>query len=374
MNREVTIPIHLIRTQHHCAYEKEYVAAGIQMLKKKIEETPHFELATLLAKGNLESYEDTAYCRLCNKVLAIYKAKKEPLVRNYTKELVVSGLEATTRFVKLYKDIACRGVQRPVNLTVHADGLFSIQDGLHRTAISKALGHKDIQAQLIFMDSATTRLCNSLQNMYPQDGQKVLYIPIQHPIFSHWTVLRNSARWDIIAPHFSWSGAKVLDIGSYTGYFSHQAALAGATVLGLEPDATRYKQAIQLNKLLRLEVPFLQQSAEGYLQKSSKFDCTIMFSVLHWTLKTKGIKGVRNLLALVSGASPVLFLDMGQSHEPKVRKLEWDGGCTLDNKGVQNLVINNSCYTESKILGCGDTGRTVFKFGRRNRAASPIES
>ena len=193
------------------------------------------------------------------------------------------------------------------------------------------------------------------------NGEKVLYTPIDHPIFNDWKVLRNGTRWSLIEKRFDWKGKNVLDIGCYTGYFSHKIAKLGTSVTGIELNNERLSIARRLNKLLKLNVNFIHADFFQYL-RDKKFDCILFFSILHWILKDKGIDGVRKALDILSSSSPVMFFDMGQDNEPKMRLEEWNHGLTINKDTILDLVISNSKYRYFKHLGTSYTGRDVFKF------------
>jgi len=210
------------------------------------------------------------------------------------------------------------------------------------------------------VDKNLLKLMESLRDWYPENGKKTLYTPICHPVFNDWKVLRDDTRWELIKDEFTWEGKSVLDTGSYTGYFSHNVAKLGGNVTGIEIDDKRLTQAKMINTILESNVEFLYANFFEYL-KGRKFDCILFFSVLHWILKDEGIDGVREALDLLSSCSPVMFLDMGQDNEPKMRLEEWNHGLTINKDTIPDLVISNSKYRYFKHLGTSDTGRDVFK-------------
>ena len=112
---------------------------------------------------------------------------------------------------------------------------------------------------------------------------------------------------------------------------------------GIEIDKERLKQAKMINILLESDVKFLYADFFEYL-KDKKFDCILFFSVLHWILKEKRINGVCEALDMISSSSSVMFFDMGQNYEPKMRLKEWNHGLTINKDTIPDLVISNSKY------------------------------
>lgn len=153
-------------------------------------------------------------------------------------------------------------------------------------------------------------------------------------------------------PHSVKIGAHCV-INHYTIFHGKGGIYLGDwTVIG--PHCGFYAQ----NHSYEFNVNFLYTDFFEYL-KDKKFDCFLFFSVLHWILKEKGINGVRDTLKILSSSSPVMFFDMGQDHEPKMRTQEWKHELIINKETIPELVISNSRY---RYFSTGDTGRDVFKF------------
>lgn len=272
-------------------------------------------------------------------------------------------LENPAPVIKLYEAIKSVRKLEPVDVMATYDGKYIILNGIERVAAGHVLGFEKLPVRMIAVDRELLQLMELLRDAYPNRGQKALYTPIDHPVFSDWQVDRDDRRWILIKDKFDWKNKRVLDIGSYTGYFSHKIAKLGGQVTGIDIDEKRLAQAKRINTLLGSNVEFIHANFFEYL-KGKQFDCILFFSVLHWILKDRGLVGVREAMELLSTTSPVLFFDMGQDNESKMRTQEWTHGLTINKETIPDLIIANSKYRYVEYLGTGDTGRDMFRFSR----------
>ena len=308
------------------------------------------------------NFESTSFGKLTDTALAIHKIKtyKSYLLRNKG-GVIESSKQQCAKYIEIYKRIKINETFDPIEVIATYDGKYVIKDGIHRASIALALGYEKVPILIKSVDDELLKLMESLRDVYPKTGRKVLYVPIDHPVFSDWKALRDDTRWMLIKDEFDWKGKRILDIGSYTGYFSHKIAKLGGKVTGIEVDVKRLEQAKMINTLLESDVEFLHADFFKYL-KGKKFDCILFFSVLHWILRKKGMNGVREALDIISTSSPTMFLDMGQEYKPKIMPREWNHGLTLNKDTIPELVISNSKYRYYKHLGIAEAGRDVFKF------------
>lgn len=329
--------------------------------QRLIWEMPHLELYKQYEATPNLNVEDTAYCKLVDSVITAHRKKTGGHWVHNGRFIIHSGKERCLQVLRLYDEIKLTKRIEPIDVKATHDGNYIILDGAHRAAIAKVLGLKTVPVKIRSVDPELLQLMNMLKQHYIH-GKKVLYIPIGHPVFKDWKVLRDQTRWLLIKKRFSWKGKTVLDIGCFTGYFSHKVAQSGAKVTGIEFRPERIEIARRISKLLKLNVNFIHTDFLEYL-KGKKFDCVIFFSVLHGLLKNKGMAGLKQALGLISSSSPVMFFDMGQNNEPKMRSKAWNPlGLTLNRDTIPDLVLSNSKYRQFKHLGTGDTGRDVFKF------------
>ena len=356
------VEIERLRSMTEHRYKQEYINQGLSLFDLPIRQTPHFQFIRDYQNDPKLKFESTSFWNLANRALAIHKMKtNKAYILHSSGVPIKSERQMCTNFIKMYEKIKLEGKFKPIEVIATHDGKYVITDGLHRASMACALGYKKVPVMIKGVDEKLSKLMESLRHAYPKEGQKVLYTPVDHPIFSDWKVLRDDTRWTLIKDEFDWKGKKVLDIGSYTGCFSHKIAKLKGTVTGIEIDDRRLVQAKMINTLLESNVEFLHADLFKYL-KDKKYDCILCFSVLHWVLKNKGIEGVREALDVLSASSPVMFFGMGQDHETKMRLKEWNHGLTINKDTIPDLVISNSKYRYFKHLGTSDTGRDIFKF------------
>ena len=329
--------------------------------QRLIWEMPHFELFKQYQANPNLNVEETTYCKLVDSVITAYRKKTGRAWVHNLKFIIHSGKERCLQVLRLYDEISLTKKIEPIDVKATHDGNYIILNGAHRAAIAKILGLKTVPVKIRSVDPELLQLINMLRRHYVP-GKKILYIPIEHPVFKDWKALRNKTRWLLVQKEFDWKEKTVVDIGCFTGYFSHKAAQLGAEVTGIEFRPERVEMARRINELLKLNANFIHGDFFKYL-KGRKVDCVIFFSVLHGLLKNKGMAGAKQALDLISSSSPVMFFDMGQSNEPKMRSKVWNPlGLTLNKDTIPDLVLSNSKYRHFKHLGTGDTGRDVFKF------------
>ena len=362
-NIRTKVKIGKLRTISNQQYKQEYIDHGFGHSSVPVEKTPHFQFILDYQTNPKLNIKDTSYWKIVDLVLTLHKKKIGGNYIHNKRVIIKSATERCASVIKLYEKIKSKGKFDPIEVMATHDGKYVITDGLHRAAISYALGRYDVPIVIKSVDKELLELVEILKNAYPKAGRKALYTPIDSPFFNDWKVSRDNTRWKLIRNEVKWKDKKILDIGSYTGYFSHKIATLGGNVTGIDIDDKRLHQSKIINTLLGSNVKFLNANLFDYL-KDNKFDCILLFSVLHWILKEEGINGVRKMLDLISSRSHVMFFDMGQDNEAKMRTQEWNHGITINRKTIPHFILSNSRFEYFKHLGTGDTGRDVFKFSK----------
>jgi len=83
----------------------------------------------------------------------------------------------------------------------------------------------------------------------------------------------SQTNWNRFSKYIEWSGSKVLDIGCNFGFYSFEAAKAGAQVHGIEPDAQRIKTPqIIAEHIEMLDVTFSSVPAQRVFGLDSDLD------------------------------------------------------------------------------------------------------
>lgn len=335
---------------------REHVrAAGVDPFDKKIKETPHFEALQLIDLP-LDSCGKCAYVAYYDSLVRL------GCTRRNNGETITSGIDRLSTFFNLYRKIEKSNRIDPIHVAAEDDGKFRITDGLHRSAIAFKLGSKAVPARIVSVDAEIQRLLELLYLDWPP-RELTLYQPVEHPIFARWKVVRPDERWNLIRNSFDWRGKTILDVGSYTGFFSRQIYRCGASVTGVEIDENRLAIAVALNRLLRTNVSYIPDDYRKVL-KTSRFDAVLFLSILHWILKNEGLAGVSRCLALLSEAAPVMFLDSASDREEKMRTNAWNHGVQLNRESIPEIVLANSTFLKWRHLGTDSLDRDLFIFWR----------
>ncbi len=343
------VPVERLKSKFSHSQKGRYLKAGFSIFDVPIKELPHYKLLEQFKVNSSLDLTTTEYYRLIEFADSIQFHKGHEI-----------GHRMCARLVRFY-DRAKKVEQEPIEVDATHDGWFVIANGLHRAGIAAALGHRTIPAVIRGVDIELAHLLKMVRDLAygSYKGSKTLYISIEHPVFDDWKILKDESRWLMMEKEFEWKGKKILDIGSYTGYFSHRATKMDAKVTGIEVDSLKVQVAKQLNVLLGLEVGFFQTDMFDYLNGSRRFDCVFFLEVLHWILIRKGEQKAREALELISTVAPVMFFVMRRM------RVEVKGIGPLTNKeNIANFVLAASSYNGMKWLGLSNCDREIFKFIR----------
>ncbi len=113
------------------------------------------------------------------------------------------------------------------------------------------------------------------------------------------------------------SGSKLIDIGSYYGFFSRFFARMGAIVTSVEFHKDAYQMGVFLNKLLHLECIETICMDGQHLQREKEFDLTLMLTVLYWHLDTP--PGINLIKAVDHMTKKFLLWESGDEPEREKR-------------------------------------------------------
>jgi len=113
-------------------------------------------------------------------------------------------------------------------------------------------------------------------------------------------------------------GSRILDIGCATGEFLSYMKSKGWDTLGIEPDGSARKQAIEVNGLKVLDEPYLEQLPDA------SFDVITLWHVLEHVADLSGrMKSLKRLLA--PGGILVIAVPNSDSHDAKFYNNFWAG-------------------------------------------------
>ena len=165
-------------------------------------------------------------------------------------------------------------------------------------------------------------------------------------------------------------GRKVLDLGSNQGFFSLQAALAGASeVTGIEITAPDVQAAEEIKKIMNLNnVNFINTDIIKYIERSrDKYSLIVLNSVLHQifpNFKHKSNKSLCDLfMKKLSRMTEILVLETPLNHkymklspkevQKKLRRLgfPWVRLLYIYDAYSTGYRANYLCYTK-QFPGC----------------------
>lgn len=189
-------------------------------------------------------------------------------------------------------------------------------------------------------------------------GVKRIYQPIDHPYFKNWEVTQIcSDRLQTILKYTeNVRGKRILDIGFFYGYFSHELAKKGAKVVGVEisPKKVDIAKALSLCYGLPPTNPeFLHIPYQDYLKGNGHFDITLFLSSWHHDLRND-MKSAWEGLNLISEHTGLLLLDMNEPLATKIYRKrlskEWKPEIILERTGFTKLTPLRPSHTHRRML------------------------
>jgi SAM-dependent methyltransferase len=77
-------------------------------------------------------------------------------------------------------------------------------------------------------------------------------------------------------------GKSVIDLGSGSGIFSRSLANQGANVIGVEPEESLIRHALERDKSLGINIEYINSKAEGMFLPSNSYDIVTALRAWHW--------------------------------------------------------------------------------------------
>jgi hypothetical protein len=253
--------------------------------------------------------------------------------------------------------------------TIRDSDCYELMQGNHRVAFAARRNQKLITANVHFQANHTP-LQEMVLNVAWESGAKELYQPLGLPEFERsWILLRDcEARFDkmlrflrvrqLCADHVD----RIVDIGSYYGWFVSRFAAAGYNAHGIERD----RQAIRIGELVygNLEGRVLWDDAPTALNEAAMpSDVVCCLSVMHHYVMGKYSTSADEFLKLLNGRTrKVLFFEMGEEHE------QWFAQSLAgwNKEFIKNWIIKNTDFKIAHELGrdSDNKGRYRNNFGR----------
>jgi hypothetical protein len=291
---------------------------------------------------------------------------------------------AAERFVRLFDgrevvDFPAEGHSRDGDIIqvvpIRDSDCYQLIQGNHRVAFAVAQGKTHIKARVDLRQTEVTPIQFLLENLQWEKGEKVVYQPLPCPELElNWTLGRRCS--DRLARMISfisrpgrptWDNMRLLDLGSYYGWFVSEFARRGLDAEGVEKDNI----AIQIGKIAygNLDERIHRTEMRRFLgQLAHPYDVVCCLSIMHHLITGRERGNALELLRLVDRATKdVLFFEMGQEDE------RWFAsalnGWNVD--AIEKWVLDNTNFASSFRLGpdedgvgrfAGNFGRTLFAF------------
>ncbi|WP_250513765.1 DUF1698 domain-containing protein [Caballeronia sp. INDeC2] len=198
-------------------------------------------------------------------------------------------------------------------------GVFMLKDGHHRSAFLRGAGIRYLLLRVTREESETWLNPDEAQHVrdvLAAQSRAEFYTPIQHPDFYAIDALREASYRSRLDHIFEYLGpyrfrGRLLDIGSNTGYFSHQFAREGVEVVGFEPDRNHFDLANALSRLYRSSARFENKPFEDANPNehfSGSFLLTVLYHLLaqdkHRPLLERLDQMVEDFVIWESGSNP----------------------------------------------------------------------
>jgi hypothetical protein len=248
--------------------------------------------------------------------------------------------------------------------TVRDSDCYELMQGNHRVAFAARRNQEFITANVQF-DPNYTPLQEMVLNVAWESGANDLYQPLGLPEFeSSWILLRDcKARFDKMLQFLRERqlGAdrvdRVIDIGSYYGWFVSQFVSSGYNAVGIERD----RHAIHIGELVygNLAGRVLWDDARTALsEQATQSDVICCLSVMHHYVMGKYSTSAKEFLKLLNERTrKVLFFEMGEDHE------QWFARSLAGwNKDfIKSWIIENTEFRIAHELGRDSDNRGRYR-------------
>ncbi len=164
------------------------------------------------------------------------------------------------------------------------------------------------------------RLVTNLPHQFTLTAGRLGMIELYQPIFgeSDSNSQRMCAdRWQAMKPFLPQSQFSFMDIGSQIGYFTFQAADAGAVALGVERNK-RYCEVAQAIKSIRQidQAAFLNMGIDIFSVKGLPYvDVLCCMSIFHHWVREDGFEKADIIFTELCCRTRAIFFETGQSNE-----------------------------------------------------------
>lgn len=230
------------------------------------------------------------------------------------------------------------------------EGRFVVKSAIEEVIFSVAKGYKRIACEVSAPDYNKWLVKDQVQDCIDAIQSyniSFVYTPIMHPFFYDFPCKREELGYTRLMgicrylrkKGIELKGKKVLDVGTYIGYFAQHFARMGADTTGVEYDTCNYEIAVLLKKLSLCDSLTLKNMGIQDLGDDEKFDIVFMLSILNWHMHTElGIQIVEKIDQITG------------------QYLIWESGDEIETE--KNFIFQHSSFTKyEKIMDTFGTGK-----------------
>lgn len=229
-------------------------------------------------------------------------------------------------------------------------GCFFIQSHIREILFYISKGYRRIFCKLQkkdLFDWEQEERIKQCSQLIKEQRISFVYTPILHPVFYYFPCKRENCgqtRLMKICQYFTENnilveGKKILDAGTYIGYFAQHMYRMGAEVTAVEFDRKNYELLVNINKLIGCEGIETQNIGIQDMEEKKNYDITFLLTVLYWHLDTEiGVQLIKKIDKLTK---EVLIWESG--NEPEREK--------------EFILKNTAFYSYKKIASTFGSGK-----------------
>lgn len=230
------------------------------------------------------------------------------------------------------------------------DGCFVVKTMLEEVLFCVAKGYRRVTCEVTQKDYDKWLMRDEISeciNTIQKYNLSFVYTPIMHPFFYNFPCKREEVGYTrlmgicdyLCRSGIEMQGKRVLDAGTYIGYFAQHFARMGAEVVGIEFDVRNYDMAVLLKKLSGCESLVLRNMGIQDISDEEEFDMVFLMSVLNWHMHTElGIE------------------IMDKINRVTKKYLVWESGDEIELE--KEFVLKHSSFTKyEKIMDTFGTGK-----------------
>lgn len=235
---------------------------------------------------------------------------KDTSIRDYSVNNITDALNKGIKLPPLFHFYVCGGYLDTSNGKTY----YTKDEGRNRAYVSWMMGVEKVP---VLANEDFELWSQAIKKVIEVSGGiKRIYQPISHPYFRKWetTQICSDRLQTIIDCVGNIKGKKVLDIGCFFGYFSHQLAKLGADVVGVDISIGKIDVCNLLSSCYHLpptNPKFHCMPYQEYLKNDDYFDFTLFLSQFHHDIRTD-TESAWNGLNLISQHTDLLFIDLNE--------------------------------------------------------------